>query len=491
MSEQRETAESAAVSGLFGRDMVYLAFMGLQIVLAAALTPATTRLMPKSAFGQAAAGIAVMQLLTSVFSYGLYTAVQRAYARDDGENNARRLVWLATMLALLTGSVAYATGRWWAPLFGLGHFPASIRYAVLWAAMSAIAGAALGLVRSRDQLVGFVIASSAQSILAQALALGLVVLLQATAANYLLGELAGEVATVLIALWMVRPRLPRREHIPMLSDALRFSTALVPAAVATFLFDASDRIVIHGDLGASALGRYAVARNIGGFAIVLLQLVTFTWMPRLFAIRETASRRTVMAASRDGVYMLAVTFAIAIATASPLLLWLWAPRSYHPQTLLLITALVAASALPYADSMIYEQVLVLEGRTRAVAAGSVALSMLNVGLNLALVPLLGIDGSAGITCFCYALGAARWRWLAGAAGPRTNARPLAFALTGMAICVASAALPPTGPALVLRLLLAFAATVVFCAQLLTLMRPASRRRLRGLVGRLSIGIEQA
>ena len=117
----------------------------MQIVLAAALTPATTRLMPKTAFGQAAAGVAVMQLLACLFSFGLYTGVQRAYAGEDGEDHARRIVSLAIVLSLVTGAVAYATGRWWCPLFGLGPFPAAIRYAVLWATMSAISAPTMGL----------------------------------------------------------------------------------------------------------------------------------------------------------------------------------------------------------------------------------------------------------------------------------------------------------------------------------------------------------
>lgn len=471
----RRPEVSAAVSGLFGRDMVYLAFWGLQIVLAAALTPATTRLMPRSAFGQASAGVAVMQLLTGVFGFGLYTAVQRAYAQEDGESHARRLVALGIALSLVTGTLAYLTGRWWCPLIGLGDFPDSIRYAVLWAMMSAISGTALGLVRSRDQLAGFVAASSAQSIGAQALALGLVVLVQATAASYLLGELLGEVVTVLIVLWLVRPQLPRRAHVPMLGDALRFSSALVPAGIAGFLFDASDRIVIHGDLGATALARYAVGRNIGGFAIVLLQLVGFTWLPRLFAMKDVAVRRDVIAAGRDGLYLLAVTFALAVAFASPVLLALWAPASYQPHTLLLITALVAASALPFADSMVYEQVLILEGRTRSIAVGSVALAVVNLGLNLVLVPVIGIDGSAAVTFCCYALGAARWRWLAGSSGPATTRRPLLLALSGVSLCVASAAVPASGIALALRLLVAFVATVLFFVQLRALTRPLQGR----------------
>lgn len=481
--------ESAAVSGLFGRDMIYLAFWGMQILLAAALTPATTRLMSKPAFGQASAAVAVMQLLNALFSFSLYTAVQRAYAGEDGEERARRLVSLSISLAVITGSLAYATGRWWCPLVGLGPFPTVIRYAVLWAVMSAITGPALGLLRSKDHLKGFIAASFAQSLLAQMLALGLVIFVSATAASYVLGQLLGEVVTAAIALSLARPLLPRREHAHALADALRFSSALVPAAVASFLFDASDRIVIHGDLGAPALGRYAVARNIGGFALVLLQLVTFVWMPRLFAMKDPAARRNVLATSRDGLYVLVVAFAIAIAAASPVLLWLWAPPSYQPRHLLLITALISAGALPVADSMIYQQVLILNGRTKAVAVASVAMALLNLGLNLLLVPTLGIDGSAAITFFCFALGAARWRWLAGSSGPQTNLRPLLLALAGVAVCIGSAAFPASGIALAPRLLVAMVATVAFFIQLAVLVRPSVGHKLREAIVRASLRVQ--
>ena len=488
-ADSEHGSHAAAVSGMFGRDMIYLAFWAAQIILAAALTPATTRLMSKTAFGQAAAGIAVMQLLNCIFGFGLYTAVQRAYAGEDGEANARRLVSLSILLSLTTGAIAYASGPLWCPLFGLGPFPPAIRYAVLWAMMTAISAPTLGLARSRNQLKGFILASSAQSFFAQALALGLVVIVQATAANYLLGQFLGETVTACIGLSLARPKLLRRVHLPMLTDALRFSSALVPAAIAGFLFDASDRIVIHGDIGAAALGRYTVARNIGGFAITLLQLVSFTWMPRLFAMKDPESRRRVLATSRDGLYMLAVSFAIAIAAASPVLLALWAPSSYDPSRLLLITALIAASALPYADAVIYQQVLIVDGRTRSVAIGSAALAAINLGLNLALVPALGIDGSAAITCFCYTVGAMRWRYLAGASGPHTNARPLALALIGFVFCIVSAAIPTSGLALVVRLLIAAAAATAFIVQLVRLIQPNSNQKLREALVRLSLRIQ--
>jgi hypothetical protein len=144
----------------------------------------------------------------------------------------------------------------------------------------------------------------------------------------------------------------------------------------------------------------------------------------------------------------------------------------------LITALIAAGALPAADTMIYTQVLIIGGRTKAVAIASVAVGCLNLALNLLLVPVLGIEGSAGITFFCYAVGAVRSRWLAGEDGPPTNPRPLLILICGAAVCIASAAVPATGTALVARLLVAAAATLAFFIQLLALARPETYQRLR-------------
>jgi O-antigen/teichoic acid export membrane protein len=236
--------------------------------------------------------------------------------------------------------------------------------------------------------------------------------------------------------------------------------------------------VVHGDLGASALGRYSVARNVGGFVLVLLQLVNFVWMPRLFGIKDDESRRKVLARSRDGIYMLAVLFAIAVATSSPALLRLWAPPSYHPQSLLLVTALIASAGLLLADAMIYSQVMILSGRTKAVAVGAALAAVLNLGLNLILVPILGIDGSAGVTCFCYGFDCLWLRRLAGAAGPATNLRPLIYAIAGEAVCLGSAAAPPNGVSLAFRLLVAAAATIAFFLQLLALIRPETYQALR-------------
>ena len=168
-SGDHETAVQTAVSRLFGRDMIYMAAWAAQLVITALLTPVLTRLMLPSQYGRAMAATAVMQVQFVILGFGLYTGAQRAFARE-GEDAARRVVTVACAMAVAGGAVFYATGRWWAPLLGLGSFPATVKYAVIWAVLSALTNTPLGLIRARDQLRWYVTVSFAQSIFAQLLA---------------------------------------------------------------------------------------------------------------------------------------------------------------------------------------------------------------------------------------------------------------------------------------------------------------------------------
>ncbi len=484
MNEAAErTSSDAALRGLFGRDSLYMFLWAIQIILASLLTPIETRLLGPSKFGLVATSVAIMQLLVAIGSFSLQTAIQRAYARPDGEAEARRLVALALAVAAVTLGAAYATGPLWCRAIGLGDFSAPVRYAVIWAGLTAVTNATFGLLRSRDQLGWFATVSLLQSVLAEAVALGLLVFVHRTAAAYLFGQMVCQGLAVIVGLYVARPLLPGRRDLPMLTDALRYTAALVPAAVGAFVFDTCDRLVIHGDLGPGAVARYAVARNIGGLAIVLLWVLQSVWMPRLFALKDLAVRRVVLAGSRDGIYMLAACFATTITLASPVLLTIWVPSSFRPAGLVLITGLIACSAVPVAGGQSSVRVLLVCDRSGPVAVATVIGALVNLALNLALVPVLGIDGSALVTLFSYGLVLALVRWRAQLALPLPLPSLELFGI--VAICVAiglgSTALPWNFATIAARLLLALIAGVVFLVQFISMVAP---ERLAPLNARL-------
>jgi O-antigen/teichoic acid export membrane protein len=455
----------------------------VQIILAALLTPVLTRLLGPSRFGVVAAGVAIMQLLFAIGSFGMSVAIQRAFTEPDGDERARRLTAVSIVIAAVTVALAYGTGSLWCPLIGLGPFPAAIRYAVLWSGLSVITNTCLALIRSRNQLGVFALVVLLQSIVAEAVALGLVVIVHRTAAEYLLGQMVCQAAAAAAAVWACRPLLPAPRDRPMLAGALRYASALVPAMVAGFVIDASDRLVIQADLGTRAVARYSVASNIGGLTLVLLWVLNSAWLPRLYAIKDAVVRRSVLTASRNGLYALVALVALGLTLAAPVLLSIWMPANYHPHGLVLVTMVIAASAVPVAGGQAYSRALLVHDRSVPVAVAAVIAAAANFGLNLALVPVLGIDGSALVTFVSYSVQLVLLRFWAQRVVrlPLPPIRVLVLVLLALGVALASTALPWTVATVVGRLGLAVVIGAVFLAQLTSVLAP---QRLPALQGRL-------
>jgi O-antigen/teichoic acid export membrane protein len=466
-----ETAVQTAVSHLFGRDMVYMVAWAAQLLMTALLTPVLTRLMLPSQYGRAMALNAVMEVQFVILGFGLYNGAQRAFARHD-EDVARRVLTVATAMAVAGGAVFYVAGPWWSPLLGLGSFDAAVKLAVIWAVLNAVTKTPLGLVRARDQLRWFVGASFAQSIFAQILAVAFVLLEGRSARGYMLGQVVGQFVAVAVVLAVVRPRWVSRVDRALLTRLVRFSLSLLPASLAGFVIGDSDRLIIQAKLGGATLARYSVASNIGGFLAIALGSLAGIWVTRLFAIEDEHVLRDVVGVTRDGICQLAAGCSLVVAAVSPILLALWSPAGYKRHSLLLATTLVAVQAIPTAAGSVYSQAMIVHGRAKAVAAVAVSTAVLNVLLNFLLIPQFGINGSAAASLLDLTYWAAMYHWLLGAGRPGVRAGPGVVVLGLIALTIGSTALATHGWLLGLRVAAAVVATVFCWLFLLSLVRPA-------------------
>ena len=477
-----ETQTAETMKGLFGRDSLYMLLWGVQLGIAALCTPIITRMLGVSEFGVVAATLAMVQVVVALASFSLQSAVQRAFAHGDGDRDARRIVTVAVILALGMWALVDATGPFWSQALGLGRYGPALEYGVAWAALWAITNAALGLIRSQDKLFAFGIVTLLQSVVAEVLGLLLVALVHRTASEYVLGHLIAQGAAVCVALIVARPLALRRHDLPMLRGALRYSVGLVPAALASFVLDTSDRLIVHGDLGPTAVARYAVAYNVAGLTIILLFVLNSVWMPRVFALADTKVRTSVLGASRDLLYALLIPIVVGLCAASPIILSIWVPASYQPGGLLLIVAIVAVTAFPYAGMMSATRVLMFSGNTLAVGVATVVAALVNIGLNVLLVPKLGIAG-ASLATFCsfsllFGLLAIRSRLISRL--PRPPATLIAKILLAAAISLASTKLPMDSTTMAIRAAVTLGCLVAFVAMLTSIISP-TRHPLAGRV----------
>ncbi len=446
-----------AVGRLFGRDSVYMLVWGLQLFLAAAMTPFITRAVGVGEFGEIASAIAVMQVLFGLAGLGLQTAIQRVYARR-GTADARRLLTLSVLVAVLVTAAADLTGAVWSRLLGFDAYETTLRLAVLWAGASAVTHAALGLLRSLDRLAAFTGVGLMQSVVAEAASLVLILAVRPTPLMFVLGRVLAQLAAVALALSVARLRRLRRADRALVLAGLAYALPLVPAELSTFVMNTADRLIVRHELGLDEVARYQLVYNLGSIPATLITLLNVAWMPRIFALAAGRERSGVLAASRDALYRLLMPVMIGLSLGMPILLRIWAPAQYRPDELLMTAAVVILQVVPYTAALSATRGLLAAGRSGAVAVAAEAGAVANFELNLLHVPGIGLLGAAAATTGAFAVmhGVLVARSRAVAPVPRPSPARLARLALAIAATLLVAGLPTDPMFLVVRGVLAAA-----------------------------------
>jgi len=166
-----------------------------------------------------------------------------------------------------------------------------------------------------------------------------------------------------------------------------------------------DRVIVQRDLGSTPVARYQVAYNAAAFPIVLLTILNTAWQPRIFAV-SPEQRRAVLSRARDQLLRLMTPTLLGTALVAPLALRILAPASFNRDGLLVVYALVACSTLPYLVYLSNLRTLLAFRRTSNMMWATPLCAVLNIVLNIWLVPVYGINGSALATLLSFTVLAA-------------------------------------------------------------------------------------
>jgi O-antigen/teichoic acid export membrane protein len=305
--------------------------------------------------------------------------------------------------------------------------------------------------------------ATVQSLGAQATGLALLFWWAPTVTSYLCGLIIGQGAAAFAGLLALTPEWSALAAIRRYGGAFRFGLPMVPQQLSGFILGVGDRVVVRHILGSAAVGRYSVAYNVGSLGFILLVLLTQAWQPRIYAVADRAARSSLLASSRDMVNLLLIPVVCGLAAAAPVVLWVWVPKSFQPAELTPIVGIVAIGTFPFAQFVANLRALMSEGRTGRAAAASLVAAVVNIVLNIVMVPFLGIAGSAIATVLSYALCARLTRPPLSSGLPVSGASVLLRTLIGAAIAVTLAigALPTSPVWLAIRLAMTAGALIAF------------------------------
>jgi O-antigen/teichoic acid export membrane protein len=192
--------------------------------------------------------------------------------------------------------------------------------------------------------------------------------------------------------------------IGILRQALSYALPLLPAGLSIWMLDRGDRLVIGSYLGPKAVGIYSANYAVASLLMLFQAPLQMTLLPKVSALwqqnRESALRY--ISVSNKVFLTFAIPFVVGLPFVSGRLLSRFGSEEIGGAGGML-TFLITAGVLLWGVSIMQCQIFYGAKRTVAVAVVTVSAAVLNLGLNLLLVPVWGIQGSALSTLACYLL----------------------------------------------------------------------------------------
>ena len=438
---------------MFRRGSVYSITLGIQLSAGILVVPLLTRVLNPSEYGALTVALVVVQVLVVVAAAGIPAAVTRFHFGDGGSTEARALVPITFVVALVVATVATATGPWWSNLIEDLEYGTLLRVATWTIVPLAVTLSAQASLQAEDRAREFVFVGAISGVGAQLTGLAAVVLIDKSPSQYLLGFLVGTLAAAIVAISLVRPPV-KTATFRLLKRALHYGGPTVPHSLALFLVAAGDRFVVEREMGLTEVARYQVAYLVGALGIGLAVAFNNAWAPLVYSSGDEARPRVLSETTRAA-FLVSALAAGAIAMMSPIGLSIAAPSGYAPEDLVPITAIVAVGVIPYVGYLASAHVAFQHGKTSVFAWLTPLVAATNVILNLVLVPRFGLAGAAFTTLASYLLLATglhlRIRriesvpWVYRAVGTST--------VLGTALVATGAYLPSSGAGIVVRSLI--------------------------------------
>jgi O-antigen/teichoic acid export membrane protein len=450
-------------------------------ILAVLLLPLYTSYLGPRGFGKIETIVALTTVLVIVLRMGISSAFFRFYfdTKDDAQRTlvVRTSFWFTMTMATAGLVLGFVLATPIAHGLKLGDDPWLVRAAFvgLWAQMNY--EQLTSLFRVEERSTQFVIASVANVLITVGMTVLLVVGLHKGPTGAVVGNFVGTLCVYLVLLGYRRYQLGLDFSRDLLRQMNHFGMPLVPSALALWAINFIDRIFIAQYKGQAEVGVYSVAVRISSAIVFLMIAFRLAWPAFAYSIEDDREAKRTYSYVLTYLLFVCSWVSLALGVLAPWLVDVLAPHSFHRAAD--AVALLAFASTAYAG---YTVVAIGIGRARQtqfnwVVSGVAAL--VNVVLNVILIPPYGMIGAAISTAAAYLV------LFFGMVFNSHRVYPVEYqwrrvtTLTGAAI-----GLTVLGSALDVPLAVAILLALCYPFVLLPLgfYLPAERRRLRSLFG---------
>ena len=337
------------------------------------------------------------------------------------------------------------------------------------------------LFRAEQRSVAFSIATLLNIGITVPLTVLLVVVYKEGPLGIIVGNLSGTLVVFIALLGYRREQLGLQFDRTLLQTLNRFGFPLMGAALATWVMNFGDRLMLakllHGQYALDQLGQYSLANKIASAMVLLFTAFQVAWPAFAYSIEDEDEAKRTYSYVLTYLMFIAAWAAVGLSLFAPWIVRILARKPGYWPAAEAIPALAFASVF-FAGFIV---VTIATGRSRRTQFNWVATTagaVLNFTLNLWLIPAYGMLGAAYATLAGFILIMVLRTW---------NAQlvyPVQYQWRRVTVLVLMAGLlTGIGKAMPHSLVLAFALTAIYPLVLAPLgfYLPAERKRLRRLL----------
>ena len=396
-------------SALYGLGNLVARLVGV------ALLPLYTRYLTPADYGLIETLVALAAVLTALVAQAMKSAFFRFYFDSADDDRRRRVVltafWyvMAAATGVLVAGVVFA-GAISGLLFGTAAHRDLVAAAFvgLWAAMNYEQMTSMFRVEKRSG--AYVVATLANLVLTVGATVLLVVVYEQGPLGVIVGNLTGTLVVYAGLLVHRRGVLGFAFDRALYRSMSRYGLPLVPSVVALWATNFSDRFFLVKLADTHEVGLYSIGSRLASAMVLLLTAFRMGWPAFAYAIEDDREAKRTYSFVLTYVVFVTCWLALALGALAPWLLRLLTTEPFYPAE-----DVVAPLAFSVAAFGGYTVAVISVGRVRATRLNwtvTGAAAILNVALNLVLIPPFGRMGAAFATVAAYTLMFAGMVWRA-------------------------------------------------------------------------------
>jgi len=392
----------------FAGDLFWVAASNLTIPLVGLITlPALTKNYPAATYAAWIQSVFVVWLISFVLNLGLGNAMVRFLAAEDDIIVRRRsigiMLWptLAFSCLIILSSVFFRQDIS-KILFATSDYAYLVPLIFVWAATEAVFSLLISYLLARRSIKRMSIIQLSLTIFKMA-----VIVIMAVMGCNLEWIMCGTVVGVTIFATIVLIMIVKEIGWPWpamagLKGYMAFSIPLMPGGILFWAISVSDRYFITNLLNLSQAGVYSASFSICTLMSVFyspIQVALFPVLSRLWEQKQESKVRNYLEYSNKLFLTLAIPGAAGLCILSQQLLGILSTPDYMAGggLVLLITLAIILSGLFHINVF----VILLVQQTKWLMPIIAAAAVVNIGVNLALIPIFGIIGAAIASVMSY------------------------------------------------------------------------------------------